>query len=226
MYFFSLFIGLTVRFPTNGLIDPDQGFADVGIGYAVRVERDTQERDAGNAWQVAAGAPVLGFAAVSGTGKTTLLAQVFQHLSAGGWHLGVLKHAHHHFDVDRPGKDSHTLRESGASPVLIASARRRAWIEERQHPKDPVLQEELACFRGQAIDGVLVEGFRTVPYPRIELIRGAHARPPWLHETDDSVVAVACEPDRDLAPRCPRLNIDDVNEVVAFVTAFLSRASG
>ena len=104
--------------------------------------------------------PVWGFAAYSGVGKTTLLKQLIPLLIDKGLRVAVVKHAHHEFDIDKPGKDSHTLRKSGAEQVLITSAKRRALMMENAVEKDPRLDDELGYLHQDAIDLILVEGFR------------------------------------------------------------------
>lgn len=105
--------------------------------------------------------PIVGFCAYSGTGKTTLLIRLIPQLRAKGLKIGVIKHAHHNFDIDQPAKDSYQLRQAGANQMLIASHRRMALIEEfeEQHP-EPTLQELLPTFNGNRLDLILVEGFK------------------------------------------------------------------
>lgn len=167
--------------------------------------------------------PLLGFAAFSGTGKTTLLKRVIPLLKDQGLRVGLIKHSHHAFEIDHPGKDSHVLRQAGASPVMLSSSRRRAVITEHPVPKEPALQDELAYFDTSGLDLVLVEGFRHERFPKIELHRPSLGRP-LLFPGDDSIIALAT----DAAPACPPgipvLDINDPEAIVRFILGgFLGR---
>ncbi|KAA6187810.1 molybdopterin-guanine dinucleotide biosynthesis protein B [Thiohalocapsa marina] len=143
--------------------------------------------------QIACAVPLLGFAAFSGTGKTTLLEQLLPLLTAAGLRVGVVKHAHHQFDIDQPGKDSYRLRKAGASQMVVASGRRIAWIAERTSPaEEPRLADALAALDTAALDLVLIEGFKHEPYPKIELHRPSLGKP-LLHPTDPSIIAIASD---------------------------------
>lgn len=169
-------------------------------------------------------APVLGFVGWSGTGKTTLLARVLPLLCADGLTVGLIKHAHHQFDIDHPGKDSHTLREAGAQQVLVTAAHRSALITERPASREPRLEEELERLDHGALDGILVEGFRHERFPRVELIRGpGREDEAFLHTVDPSVIAVITERHRQLDAPLPKLDIDDPDEVAAFVGSYFRR---
>lgn len=168
-----------------------------------------------------AAVPVLGFAAFSGTGKTALLKQVIPLLTARGLRVGLIKHSHHAFEIDHPGKDSHTLRLAGANPVMLSSARRRAIIMEHSEPKDPVLNEELAHFEQAGLDLILVEGFRHERFPKIELHRPILGKP-LLYPNDDTILAIAA--DAPLVPEPPirRLDLNEPGQIVGFIlTEFL-----
>lgn len=166
--------------------------------------------------------PVLGFAAPGGTGKTTLLAQVIGLLNAQALRVGVIKQARDDFDLDQPGKDSFRLRRAGVERLLIAAERQSALIVELDEPREPMLDELLALLDQDALDLVLVEGFRDQPFPKIELYRGrGEPRYPF----DPWVVAVAS--DRVLDTALPRLDINDAAAVAEFVQRWLfSVASG
>jgi molybdopterin-guanine dinucleotide biosynthesis protein MobB len=163
--------------------------------------------------------PVLGFAACSGTGKTTLLKQLIPLLAARGVRVAVIKHAHHDFDIDKPGKDSYELRKAGARQMLVASGRRWALMNETEDTGDPRLDDLLGRLNHEDIDLVLVEGFRHVPFPRIELHRPSlgHER---LQPGDQGLVAMATDEPVDTGS-LPRLDINDVNAVAEFVLAWL-----
>jgi len=163
-------------------------------------------------------APVIGVAAGSGTGKTTLLEATIPHLVAAGLRVTLVKHAHHEFDIDRPGKDSHRLRMAGACQVVVGSARRIASILERPCiDSAPTLCEFLARIDLDHVDLVLVEGFKRDPIPRLALMRRAAPAPvvplddPWLVAlASDGVAAPGGE-------HLLRLDLDDPAAVAAFL---------
>lgn len=139
---------------------------------------------------------VVGFAGFSGAGKTTLIEQVIGLLRAQGQRVSVLKHAHHRFDLDQPGKDSWRHRQAGAWEVLLASDQRLALLREYEQPQEPDIHTLLAHFDTH-VDWVLVEGFKEAPIPKIEIWRTPdtcehHARP-WLHPQDPHIVAIATD---------------------------------
>lgn len=136
--------------------------------------------------------PVLGFAAYSGTGKTTLLVSLLPLLKACGLHLALIKHAHHNFDIDYPGKDSYELRKAGSEQVLIASDYRRALITETPQGKEPQLEELIDELNLDKIDLVLVEGFRHLAFPKIELHRPSTGKP-LIYPNDNNVIALAAD---------------------------------
>ncbi|HEY0203240.1 MAG TPA: molybdopterin-guanine dinucleotide biosynthesis protein B [Acetobacteraceae bacterium] len=149
---------------------------------------------------------VIGFAGWSGAGKTTLLRRLIPLLANAGLRVSTVKHAHHGFDVDQPGKDSWEHRQAGAQEVLVASAARWALMHEHRDAPEPGLPELLA--RLSPVDLVLVEGFKREAHPKIEVHRGALGKP-LLHPGDPTIRAVAS----DVAlPGCPvpLLDLDDV----------------
>jgi molybdopterin-guanine dinucleotide biosynthesis protein B len=132
---------------------------------------------------------VLGLVGWSGSGKTTLLVALLPLLRARGLCVSTVKHAHAGFDMDRPGKDSHRHREAGAHEVLVAGAGRWALLHELDG-EEPSLPSLLA--RLESVDLVLVEGFKTHPYPKLEVHRPALGKPPiWPSQPD--VIAVATD---------------------------------
>ena len=158
---------------------------------------------------------VIGFAGWSGAGKTTLLLRLIPHLVGLGHRVSTMKHAHHGFDVDQPGKDSWEHRQAGASEVLVASATRWALMHEHRGAAEPSLQDLLAQL-GPA-DLVLVEGFKREAHPKIEVFRAANAKP-LLHPADPTIAAIACDislPDA-LVPTLP---LDDIPAIAAAVLA-------
>ena len=135
---------------------------------------------------------ILGFAAYSGTGKTTLLTKLIPLLKQRGLGVGVIKHSHHDFEIDHPGKDSHSLRSAGASPVMIVSPYRRALITEFSTHHEIKLKEQLAAFPKDNLDIILVEGFRHEPFAKIELHRPSLGKS-LLYPIDSNIIAVASD---------------------------------
>ncbi|MCC5857648.1 MAG: molybdopterin-guanine dinucleotide biosynthesis protein B [Ectothiorhodospiraceae bacterium] len=171
-------------------------------------------------WPDTARCPLLGFAAWSGTGKTTLLSLIIPLLRDAGLRVGLIKHAHHEVDVDQPGKDSYRLRKAGASQVLLTTGRRWALMTERDVFREPELAEEIARIDQDSLDLLLVEGFRDSRFPKIELLRdiGRPDRAP-LHLDDDSIIAVACDGSHRLPPDLPLpvLDLNDPQAMVRFI---------
>ena len=163
--------------------------------------------------------PVLGFAAFSGTGKTTLLKQLIPLLAAQGVRVGVIKHAHHNFDIDQPGKDSYELRKAGASQMLVASSKRQALMTEYSTPQEPRLDELITCLDPDNIELVLIEGFKHVPFPKIELHRQALGKT-LLYPEDPSIIALASDHPADCGG-LPSLDINDSDAIAAFIVAWL-----
>lgn len=164
--------------------------------------------------------PVLGFAAFSGTGKTTLLKQLIPQLAAKNVRVGVIKHAHHNFDIDKPGKDSFELRKAGARQVLVASARRWALMTENDTESDPELEVLVSRLDPDSIDMVLVEGFKHIPYPRIELHRPALGHP-LLYPDDSRIIAVVADAPID-SGNLPLLDLNDAAAVTGFILTWLA----
>lgn len=163
--------------------------------------------------------PVLGFAAFSGTGKTTLLEKLIPRLNEAGLRIGMIKHAHHNFDVDQPGKDSYRLRKAGARQMLVASSKRQALMTENVLEQEPRLDELLPRLDLDAIDLVLVEGFKHVSFAKIELHREELGKP-LLYPDDPDIIAIASDqPDSD-GP-LPALDINDIESIAAFIHAWL-----
>ncbi len=168
--------------------------------------------------------PVIGFAACSGTGKTTLLARLLPLLSAHGLRIGMIKHSHHDFEIDQPGKDSYRLREAGAQQMLIASPHRTVWIAENRQPCEPQLDELIRRLETDKLDLVLVEGFRHVAFPKIELHRAATGKP-LLFPGDTSIIAVASDEPIDTALPC--MDINDPQEIAGFILeTFVPQTTG
>ena len=159
---------------------------------------------------------VLGLVGWSGSGKTTLLTALLPLFRARGLSVSTVKHAHHGFDMDRPGKDSHRHREAGAAEVLVVSGPRWALLHEVAGP-EPSLPTLLA--RMTQVDLVLVEGFKTHPYPKIEVHRPGLGKPPiWPGQPD--VVAVATDAALD-AGRVVTLPLNAPGRVADWALRFL-----
>ena len=158
---------------------------------------------------------VVGLAGWSGAGKTTLLRRLIPVLIGQGLRVSTVKHAHHGFDVDQPGKDSWEHRQAGAQEVLVASAARWALMHEHRGGPEPGLAELLA--RLSPVDLVLVEGFKREGHPKLEVHRAAVGKP-LLHPHDPAIAAIAS----DVAlPGCPVpvLDLDDVAGIAAALLA-------
>ncbi len=165
--------------------------------------------------------PVLGFAAFSGSGKTTLLEQLIPRLRQAGLALAVVKHSHHDFEIDRPGKDSDRLRRAGAGQVLLASPWRTAWIREGDGKTEPRLEELLERLDHRELDLVLVEGFRHESIPKIEVHRPSRGTP-LLCNTDAHVIALACDEPPSSAPDLPLLDLNDPDGVAGWIREWLA----
>lgn len=155
---------------------------------------------------------VFGFAGYSGSGKTTMIEQIIPRLVLEGVRVSLIKHAHHDFDIDRPGKDSYRHREAGATEVLVSSGSRWVLMHELRGAPEPSLTEQLARF--SPCDLVIVEGFKKEPYPKIEIHRRATGKP-LLYPGDPSVVGIASDEALDTA--LPQFGLEDYDAIAAFV---------
>jgi molybdopterin-guanine dinucleotide biosynthesis adapter protein len=162
--------------------------------------------------------PLLGFAAWSGAGKTTLLTRLLPVLRGSGLQIAMIKHAHHDFDIDHPGKDSFMLRQAGASQVLVASSRRTALIIENPPDRDiePVLQDLVGRIDPRRADLILVEGFKHVAFPKIEIHRPRLGKP-LLCTEDPHIIAVATDRPEVVPAGTPTLPLDEVRVIAAFI---------
>jgi molybdopterin-guanine dinucleotide biosynthesis adapter protein len=154
-------------------------------------------------------ARVIGIAGWSGAGKTTLLTRLIPALVQRGLRIATIKHAHHAFDVDQPGKDSYEHRKAGASEVIVSSARRWVVMHEVENGGEASLAELLR--KVSPCDLILVEGFKREPLPKIEVFRGAVGKPA-LHDDDTRVVAIASDAALPSA-RVPVIDLDDIEAV-------------
>ena len=156
---------------------------------------------------------VFGVVGWKNNGKTTLVERLVAHLTAGGYRVSTVKHAHHEVDLDQPGKDTWRHREAGAREVVLATARRWAVIHELRGEAEPALDELLAWMT--PVDLVVVEGFKRFPHPKLEVHRRERGTP-LLARDDPSVVAVATdEPVQGL--HVPQFGLDDVAGIARFV---------
>lgn len=169
--------------------------------------------------------PVIGFAAYSGTGKTTLLKKLIPLLRERGLRPGLIKHAHHQVEFDQPGKDSYELRKAGAEQVLLASVNRWALMVERLDEREPELGELLARMDRSTLDLVMVEGFRHLAFPKIELHRPSLGKP-LLCEQDDSIIAVASDGPISLRQALPLLDLNDPVSIADFIESWLLSGKG
>ncbi len=172
-----------------------------------------------NKKQMAFGKPVLGFAAYSGTGKTTLLVKLLPLMRLQGLRVAMIKQTHHDFEIDKPGKDSYELRKAGASQMLLASDKRCVVITENEQSVEPALEDLVKRLDLENIDLVLVEGFRHQAFPKIELHRPALGKE-LIFPDDDSVVAVASDEPLQTGS-LPLLNINAAEEVAGFINRWM-----
>jgi molybdopterin-guanine dinucleotide biosynthesis protein B len=156
---------------------------------------------------------LIGLAGWSGAGKTTLMTRLIPELAGRGVSVSTLKHAHHAFDIDRPGKDSYAHRSAGARQVLVASANRWALMTELRGAPEPQLADLLRQL--DKVDLVIVEGFKRDAHPKLEVHRAANGKP-WLHPEDPFVSAIAA----DVTPpgaALPWAHLDDIAAIASLV---------
>lgn len=165
--------------------------------------------------------PILGFAAYSGTGKTTLLEALLPMLTKAGLRIGMLKHAHHNFDVDKEGKDSYRLRKAGASQMLISSRNRYALMTETPDAESE-FEYLLSRFDTSKLDVILVEGCKNIAFPKIELHREVVGKP-WLHPNDTNIIAIAADT-KVLETDLPQMDINDLDSIAQFVVSYVESA--
>lgn len=172
---------------------------------------------------ITANCPLLGFVAFSGTGKTTLLKQLIPLLKARGLQLAVVKHTHHQFDIDTPGKDSYELRQAGAEQVMVASRRRWAlMVETPNQVEDPQLDSLIQQLDSAALDLILVEGFKHAAIPKIELHRPALQKP-LLCPEDPDIIAVASDVPLSQQIDLPVLALNNPEAIADFIMDFIQQ---
>jgi molybdopterin-guanine dinucleotide biosynthesis adapter protein len=158
---------------------------------------------------------IVGLAGWSGSGKTTLITKVIPVLAGRGLKVATVKHAHHDFDIDQPGKDSWLHRAAGATEVMVASSRRWALIHELRGEPEPPLEDLLA--RLSPADLIIVEGFKRHAHPKLEVYRAAIGKP-FLHTDDDCIIAIASDQSLPRAP-LPVLSLDDIEGIANVLQA-------
>jgi molybdopterin-guanine dinucleotide biosynthesis adapter protein len=159
---------------------------------------------------------IIGIAGYSGSGKTTLIEKVIPVLVREGLRVSLIKHAHHEFDVDQPGKDSFRHRHAGASEVLLSSSKRWAMMHELRGAPEPSLEEQLKLFK--PCDLVIIEGYKSETFPKVEVHR-RDSHTPLLYPDRQDVVAVAT--DERLETDLPQLDVNDAEAVARFIVQYL-----
>ncbi|MBA3034439.1 MAG: molybdopterin-guanine dinucleotide biosynthesis protein B [Gammaproteobacteria bacterium] len=161
-----------------------------------------------------------GFAGYSGAGKTTLIEQLIPRFKARGLSVSLIKHTHHNFDVDHPGKDSYRHRAAGAGEVLLTCDTRWVLMHELQGQPEPSLQDQLGVL--SPCDLVLVEGFKQTTIPKLEVHRPAHGKPP-IWPDNPSVIVVATDAAVGQLVDCPlpQLDLNDVDAIATFILKHL-----
>lgn len=160
---------------------------------------------------------LIGLAGWSGAGKTTLLEHVIPVLTARGLRVSTLKHAHHAFDIDKPGKDSFRHRQAGATQVMVASGKRWALMQELREEREPELPELLRHM--QAVDLIIVEGYKQHAHPKIEVYREANGKP-WIHPQDPRVQAIVSDVPPPDGCALPWAHLDDARRVADLMLAW------
>lgn len=160
--------------------------------------------------------PLVGFAAYSGTGKTTLLTKLIAIFKSQGLRVGIVKHAHHTFEIDYPGKDSYELRQAGANQVLIGSKKRWALMVEMDEDQDHPLEHHVSHLLTEHLDLILVEGFKPLAIPKIELHRPSLGKP-LLFPEDDSIIAIACDGVLPVSTSLPVMDLNQTDAIAQFI---------
>ena len=166
--------------------------------------------------------PILGFCAYSGTGKTTLLTQLIPALTKRGIILGVIKHAHHNFDVDKEGKDSYKLRKAGAKKMLVSSSNRWVLMNENLNDTELTLDQIINRISDDGIDLILVEGFKHESFNKIELHRKAVGKDP-MYPSDPYVIAFATDEEAPADCNIPVLDLNDIPSLCDFIVGYLDK---
>ncbi len=171
------------------------------------------------------GLPVLGMVAWSGTGKTTLLTQVIPLLKEYGYRIGIIKHVHHQFDIDKPGKDSYKLRKSGADQIIAASRHRMAFIRELEDSfAEPALIDALSTLHTDSLDLILVEGYKHEAIDKIELNRSLLNKP-LLFPNDKNIFAIICDNPDQIDTSIDILDINKPKQVADYIDHWIRTVS-
>jgi molybdopterin-guanine dinucleotide biosynthesis protein MobB len=167
--------------------------------------------------------PIIGFAAYSGTGKTTLLINIIPLLKKRGLEVGVIKHAHHTFEIDQPGKDSFEIRKAGANQMLIGSKKRWAlMVEQDEENQQSRLEEYISHLDLSKLDLILVEGFKPEAIPKIELHRPI-LKQPLICESDESIIAIATDEPINNKTNLPILDLNNHDEIVNYIIQIIDK---
>jgi molybdopterin-guanine dinucleotide biosynthesis protein B len=203
--------------PGRSFFDLHHGFEVSMTALASRYKARLNKTRQSDAWPVPPVRPenamkVIGLAGWSGAGKTTLLTRVIPHLLDEGLRVSVIKHAHHDFDVDVPGKDSWRHRHAGAAEVLVSSGKRWALMHELRGEREPHLPDLLA--KMSRVDLVVVEGYKSEPHRKIEVHRAANGKP-LLFPDDSWIVGIAT--DTSVETKLPTAHLDDIPTIAAMM---------
>lgn len=169
--------------------------------------------------------PLLGFAASSGTGKTTLLTKLIPLLKKKKIRIAIIKHSHHNVEIDNPEKDSYKLRKAGAQQTVIASPKRTSIIVEHPQQEDASLLQALSHLQTDTLDLVLVEGFKFEQLPKIELHRKTLGKP-YFYPDDENIIAVASDcpvAEEDCTRNFVQLDINNPEEIASFVASMIKK---
>lgn len=160
--------------------------------------------------------PLIGVLAYSGTGKTTLLIKLISILSSRGVRIGMIKHAHHEFNIDQPGKDSYKLRKAGAKEMLIGSVNRWALMVDAENDQEFSLHDHIQRMDQDNLDLILVEGFKLEDIPKIELVRPSLGNNLFF-PNDENVIAIATDEPLAVDTDLPMLDINNPEKIVEFI---------
>tara|TARA_B110000014_G_C19997722_1_gene516972 strand:+ start:444 stop:977 length:534 start_codon:yes stop_codon:yes gene_type:complete len=163
---------------------------------------------------------LIGFAAYSGTGKTTLIKSIVKILKELNYRVSVIKHAHHNFDIDKPKKDSYEIRKSGAENMLISSEKRWALMHENINNEELNLSELINIVDSKYNDIILVEGFKAEKFPKIELYRRQVSKS-FLYDNDESIVAIAHDENIEINTSIKKLDINNPHEIAKYIIEYL-----
>jgi len=158
--------------------------------------------------------PIIGFAAYSGTGKTTLLKQIINELSQT-INIGLIKQSHHDIDIDMPGKDSYELRKAGAAQTLLTSPYRSVLIKEHKEQQEPELGNIIKQLDIDKLDLVLVEGFKQTSFTKIEVYRKELDKP-LLYPDDKNIIAIATN-DTETSHSIPKLDLNNPDQIIDYI---------